>query len=628
MVPGQAGDVVQARRLERGLVRVRWFAVVLGVYLVSQSNAGSPPFASTLVQNLAFVLIGALAVGNALVWLASERLRTERGLARLGVAAFILDAIVVFTLAWLYSYDPKGFVWVVIYILPLEGALRYRLQGALVSVVLTLASEFAREAYVAGRFSHTGIYAGVHQEKYYFLVANVVFRVGIEAIIALVAGFMARSLAREAERAAEQAMRFEEAARREASARRELAAFNTAILAGVAAEDLDSSIRLMVGAIGPDLGYEAFTILLRDGDDLVVKGMFGMPEYEGRVPIGRGVTGMVARSMKPVIVPDVTKFDGYIMADPSMRSEMAAPMRIGDELVGVVDVESREPGAFDEGALTLLMRLADQITLVAHSNRLLSQQRETMRRLQELDQMKSDFVAITSHELRTPITAIRGFVKTLLRNQDRLTTDQIANFMTIIDRQSSRLARLVEDLLFVSRIEAGTIRLSMERVDVEAFLHETVESVGPDRRPRVTLRVQPGTPPVVIDPQRVDQILRNLVENALKFSPPEAPVIIAATVRGNILELAVIDHGVGIAPEDLPNIFDRFHQAGPVLTREAEGAGLGLYITKRLVEAMGGTITVESRPGEGSTFRVRVPKDGVPGEVEAPALSPEPATRG
>jgi len=105
-------------------------------------------------------------------------------------------------------------------------------------------------------------------------------------------------------------------------------------------------------------------------------------------------------------------------------------------------------------------------------------------------------------------------------------------------------------------------------------------------------------------------------------------VIIAATVRGNILELAVIDHGVGIAPEDLPNIFDRFHQAGPVLTREAEGAGLGLYITKRLVEAMGGTITVESRPGEGSTFRVRVPKDGVPGEVEAPALSPEPATRG
>src|SRR5207249_10685455 len=139
-------------------------------------------------------------------------------------------------------------------------------------------------------------------------------------------------------------------------------------------------------------------------------------------------------------------------------------------------VESRTPNAFDEEALGVLTRLADQIALVAHSNRLLSQQRETMRRLRELDQMKSDFVAITSHELRTPITAIRGFVKTLLRNRDRLSDDQLTSFMQTIDRQSGRLARLVEDLLFVSRIEAGAVRLAPEPVEAVPLLHHSLQA--------------------------------------------------------------------------------------------------------------------------------------------------------
>jgi signal transduction histidine kinase len=290
-----------------------------------------------------------------------------------------------------------------------------------------------------------------------------------------------------------------------------------------------------------------------------------------------------------------------------MRSEMAVPMRIGDELIGVVDVECSEPDRFTVQDLGLLTRLADQIALVAHSNRLLSQQRETMRRLQELDQMKSDFVAITSHELRTPITAIRGFVKTLMRNRERLSGDQLGEFMTIIDRQSARLARLVEDLLFVSRIEAGTVRLAHEPVDLPAFLRESVESLAPESRARVELRVDAETGIVVIDPQRVEQVLRNLVENALKFSPADTTVSVSATVTPRLLTIEVSDRGVGISPEDLPMIFERFHQVGKVMTRENEGAGLGLYITKRLVEAMGGTIAVASTVGDGTAFTVRLP---------------------
>jgi signal transduction histidine kinase len=323
------------------------------------------------------------------------------------------------------------------------------------------------------------------------------------------------------------------------------------------------------------------------------------------------VVGTVAASGAPLVVPDVTAFPAYIMSDPEIRSEMAAPMRFGDELIGVVDVESRTASAFDDDSLGVLTRLADQIALVAHSNRLLSQQRETMTRLRELDQMKSDFVAITSHELRTPITAIRGFVKTLLRNRERLSDEQIENFMNIIDRQSGRLARLVEDLLFVSRIEAGTIRMQMETVELGDFLRETIEALGPEGRNRVRLRLSPPDSTIVMDPQRMDQIVRNLVENALKFSPPDTEVDIDAFVAEGRLQLAVTDRGPGIPAEDLPNIFDRFHQAGEVLTREAEGAGLGLYITKRLAEAMRGSISVSSVLGSGSTFVVTVPSGSV-----------------
>ena len=309
------------------------------------------------------------------------------------------------------------------------------------------------------------------------------------------------------------------------------------------------------------------------------------------------------------------------MADPDMRSEMAAPMRIGDDVIGVLDVESRQLDAFDQAALDLLVRLADQIALVAHSNRLLSQQAETVRRLQELDQMKSDFVAITSHELRTPITAIRGFVKTLERNMDRLAPEQVTSFMAIIDRQSRRLAHLVEDLLFVS------IRLSIERVELAHFLRESAESAGPEAKSRVEVRAEPPGVWVPIDPQRVEQILRNLVDNALKFSPSETPVELEGRAFDEVVEFSVTDHGRGIRAEDLPLIFDRFHQAGEVLTREREGAGLGLYIAKRLTEGMGGTIEVSSADGHGSTFTVRVPVVATPAEPEIAADGEESRRR-
>jgi signal transduction histidine kinase len=477
-------ELEQAKRLERGLVIVRWVGIVLGVYLISQTNTGSPPYGGSLVVLLGEALMGLLAAWNIAVWVLTERLQSVTAMRRLGLACFAVDTAVVFAIAWLNSYDPKGAAWVVIYILPLEGAVRYRLTGALITVAVTFCSELAREAYLANRF-----------DDYPFLMANVVLRVGVQAIVALVAGFMSRSLAREAENAAEQARRFQEAARRESLASRELAAFNTAILTGMAVEDPDMAIQLMAGAIGRDLGFETFVILLREGDDLVARGVHGLPVFEEPIPLGHGVTGTVAATGRAMLVPDVSEFAGYIETDPDVHSEMAAPLRIGDDVIGVVDVQSRAEGGFDDAALGLLTRLADQITLLIHRARLHAQQRETLERLRELDQMKSDFVAIASHELRTPLSAIHGYVTTLARRWERLSPEESRRFLDTISRQSERMARLVEDLLLVSKIEAGTIRINALQVTVAAVLDGTVESLGPEERSRVRLELSDGDGP-------------------------------------------------------------------------------------------------------------------------------------
>lgn len=603
-------QVEGARRLERALVRVRWFGVALGAYLASQSGRLGPPFPSRTTLLLGLGVVALLALGNLAVWAGTRKVRSLSGLRRLGLSAFALDAAVIFAATWIYSYNPHDTTWVVTYVLPLEGAIRYQLRGASATVALTLLNETAREAYLAARFDvpHPELFLPAWE----FEPSNVAFRVGFQAVVAAVAGFMARSLARQRDRAEEEARRHREIARREMSARRELAAFNTAILTGVAAEDLEASTQLMAGAIGRDLEFETFAIYLLEGDRLVPKGAYGTPS-PGPIRVGEGVAGKAAQAGRPLVVRDLPPEAG------PLRSQMAAPMRIGDEVIGVVAVGSGEPRAFDEAALDRLVRLADQIALVVQSNRLLSQQRETMRRLQELDQMKSDFVAITSHELRTPITAIRGFVKTLLRAQDRLTPEQVRSFMEIIDRQSERLARLVEDLLHVARIEAGAIQLSPEEVDVEPLLRGLVDSLGVERRSRVWLEVDGEPTRVWVDPYRVEQVLRNLVENALKFSPQDAQVTLRARVEDGRVEFAVSDRGPGIPPEELDAIFERFHQAGRAMTRPAEGAGLGLYITKRLVEAMGGEISVESAVGEGSTFRVCLPAGRADGQPKTHA---------
>lgn len=221
----------------------------------------------------------------------------------------------------------------------------------------------------------------------------------------------------------------------------------------------------------------------------------------------------------------------------------------------------------------------------------------------DAERLKADFVAMISHELRTPLTTLTGFSELLAMRADSLQPDLVAEFGQRMWRASRWLSRMIGDLLDLSELEQGGLTMNIEATDVGHVIDEVTAVDVADRRP-TPRSVEPGLPPVVADPARLRQILGNLLSNARKFSPPGSPIDIEARRARDRVELSVRDHGRGIAPEHLDEIFEPFVQTDPATTREAGGLGTGLYLVKQLCERMGAQIRVESQQGNGSTFIV------------------------
>jgi PAS domain S-box-containing protein len=229
-------------------------------------------------------------------------------------------------------------------------------------------------------------------------------------------------------------------------------------------------------------------------------------------------------------------------------------------------------------------------------------------REKELDEMKSQLLSTVSHELRTPLASIKGFATTLLRDDVEWDKESHHEFLSIIDEESDRLTELISNLLDMSRIEAGTLRVEPEPTDLDPIIRETAaEFQIMTRTHQIRLNLPPILPAVMVDPRRARQVLRNLVENAVKYSPEGGPIIISAQVVDDSLQTSVTDQGIGIDPRHLDSIFDRFYQADSASTRRVGGSGLGLSICKAIVEVHSGEIWVESQPGFGSTFHFTLP---------------------
>jgi signal transduction histidine kinase len=255
--------------------------------------------------------------------------------------------------------------------------------------------------------------------------------------------------------------------------------------------------------------------------------------------------------------------------------------------------------------------------------RLIQRLEQSLAQMTEANRLKDEFVAVVSHELRTPLTSIQGYLKTLLQLRSELPEEQQRAFLQAADRQGDRLRRLIEQLLVVSRLESDAEPPRVAWVSLPRLIDEVIEELAPRAHGHTfDVRITPGVDRVLSDEGKIHQILSNLVENALKYAPPDTRVTIRAEQDDGGALLAVADEGPGIPEELRERVFDRFFQADSSLTRRVGGTGLGLYISRRMAEAMGGRLWLERSGPDGSEFRLLVPVRP-PGEEPLPeAASP------
>jgi len=229
--------------------------------------------------------------------------------------------------------------------------------------------------------------------------------------------------------------------------------------------------------------------------------------------------------------------------------------------------------------------------------------------LRRLEQIRQDFVANVSHELRTPISSIKGYAETLLEGalEDK---DNAREFLSIIYQDSNRLANLINDLLDLSKIESGKMKMNFIPLEPVSMIRRAVaimENQAQARSIAIKLNLTPDLPKIKADETRFSQVMINLLDNAIKYTPENGSVVITANVVNNALQIDVADTGIGISEKDLPRIFERFYRVDKARSREMGGTGLGLSIVKHIVQAHAGHVRVKSEPGLGSTFSFTIP---------------------
>jgi signal transduction histidine kinase len=359
----------------------------------------------------------------------------------------------------------------------------------------------------------------------------------------------------------------------------------------------------------------AAVVEIPEGEQMVyIAGAGAAAGTEGlRLARDGSLSGLCVRTCETLLSAD-TETDDRVDRDAcrrvGARSMLVVPLRDATaEGAAAVKVYSPEANAFrsqDAHALELMANLT-AATMRRSSD--LDLERERVARLRELDRLKDEIVGVVTHELRNPITSITGYLQLALEHEDRLDAETLT-YLRAVERNAARLHALVDDLLTLLRAESGHFELQRVPVDLGQVAMDSVHTIRPlAERSDVELDVQIADPTVALaDPVRMAQVFDNLLSNAVKYSGTHGGQV-AFSLRndGGCAEIVVRDQGIGIPPEELEFMFQRFFRASTATDQDIPGTGLGLTIVKTIVEAHGGTIDCESEPGRGTTFRVRIP---------------------
>ncbi|HEX2491371.1 MAG TPA: ATP-binding protein, partial [Blastocatellia bacterium] len=406
-----------------------------------------------------------------------------------------------------------------------------------------------------------------------------------------------------------------EAARAEAEQRAEqirlLQSVTDISLSNLSLEDL---LCEMLGYIRKLLDADSASILMLtdDGQSLVVSATIGL-EAEAiglRIPVGRGVAGSIAASRAPLVVEDLSAVEVvHPLLRLNARSLVGAPLIVENRLMGVIHADTIQTRRFSEDDVRLLQLAADRIALALDQARLYEVERQARRQAEEANRSKDEFLAVVSHELRSPLNAMVGYA-TLLR-RGGLDARRAKEAADVIERSGKVQAQLIDDLLDTARIISGKLRLDVGPMDLVAVIEDAVQTILPAANAKaISLRTDlaPEVGQITGDPARLQQVVWNLLSNAVKFTAQGGQVQVRLERIDPQICITVIDTGKGIPPEFLPYVFDRFRQADASSARRYGGLGLGLALVKYLVELHGGTVEAASEGEDrGTTFKIWLP---------------------
>lgn len=379
---------------------------------------------------------------------------------------------------------------------------------------------------------------------------------------------------------------------------------------------LDEILRAAAVSIQKNFNYFDVTVFLLapDRKELILEAHAGnfvdfLP-HGYRQAVGRGIVGWVIENNETVLCNDVAQDPRYLVYEyHNTRSELALPIRIESETVGVLNVEDTRLHAFDETDKMVLETLSDHLGIAIKNARLYGEISTANMKLTELDRMKSEFLGIVSHDFRSPLSSIILAGKSLLKNEAIKPLQRVKEYLQIIVDQANRLNQLAEDTLSITKIESGQLSFFFKIVNVERLVQDAISMVRFSSRHQISYLVDANAAFIKGDQTKLRQVIQNLVSNAVKYSPQGGKVVV--TVSDNPPDgiiVSVSDQGMGIPPDQMDKLFQKFSRVNSAQTQDIKGAGLGLWICREVVQAHGGKIWIESEVGKGTTMKFTLNK--------------------
>ncbi len=393
------------------------------------------------------------------------------------------------------------------------------------------------------------------------------------------------------------------------------------------ARDVDEALQVCLDEVCSFTGWDLGHVLFRaeDRDELVSTGLWHVGDEDGTARFradserrvfasGVGLPGRVLATGRAHWVEDVTRDVGYVRAetvrDLSIHAAIAFPVLVGPDVVAVLEFYGPESTPRDDGLLRVLANVGTVLGRVVERTRAEQALAAQNEQLLQLDALKDEFVSLVSHELRTPLTSIRGYLELVLEDEESALTAEHRQFLAVVQRNSERLLRLVGDLLFVAQVDAGRLVIEPEDLDLATVAAESVQAAEPFAAGKgVELVLEADPSPLAGDPARLTQLVDNLVSNAVKFTPQGGRVTVRVGPSAGAATVEVADTGMGIPADEQHKLFQRFFRSTNARRAAVPGTGLGLVVVRAIADAHGGTVSLESEEGAGTTFRVELPSE-------------------